>query len=577
MSCFRRYHRLTAEKGNVSQWNFTEGCVRTRTGWRISAGNRGARGGTPIAVQPVEVGSMHREAGQTDVIRLLSDAATHGGAPVQRIDTHASVVFLAGDRAFKLKRAVKYDYLDFSTLDRRRRFCEAELRINRRTAPALYRRVIPVVRTAAGALALDGEGPPVEWLVEMVRFDEELLFDRMAAAGRLDLAHMVPLAEEIASFHKSCAVRSEFGGDAAIARVIDGNAAGFREFGYDVLSSAACDSLTLASRTALRDCAALLESRRRTGYVRECHGDLHLGNIVLSAGRPTLFDAIEFNDDIACIDVMYDLAFVLMDLWHRALPQHANTVLNTYIQETGDVEALAVLPLFLACRAAIRAKTSATAALLQADSRRQGELTIRAREYLDLAGRMLQHQPPTVVAIGGLSGSGKSTLARALAPSVGAVPGAVVLRSDEVRKRLWGVTPLTKLGAAAYTPDMSTRVYETMAAYAQAVARTGHSVVVDAVFARAADRLAIERAARAAGVPFAAVWLEVPHDTLIERVTRRGPDVSDADAGVVRMQYAQSAGDVRWPHVDGAMDADRVVRCARAELHSQTAALGAAA
>src|SRR5688572_4635779 len=244
----------------------------------------------------------------------------------------------------------------------------------------------------------------------------------MAAAGRLDVTHMVPLAEEIASFHESCAARPEFGGEAAIARVIDGNAAGLREFGRDMLGTAACESLTLAARNALSRYGPLLELRRKTGYVRECHGDLHLRNIVLWAGRPTLFDAIEFNDDIACIDVMYDLAFLLMDLWHRALPQHANTVLNTYLRETGDFEGLAALPLFLACRAAVRAKTSATAAALQTETSRQRELNRRAREYLALAGRLLERQPATLLAIGGLSGSGKSTVARVLAPSLGAVP-----------------------------------------------------------------------------------------------------------------------------------------------------------
>ena len=516
-------------------------------------------------------------AGQVDVIRLLSDPATHGGAPVQRIDTHASIVFLAGNRALKLKRAVTYDYLDFSTLDLRKRFCEAELRINGRIAPALYRRVIPVVRAHTGALTLEGDGTPVDWVVEMARFDQDRLFDRMAAAGRLDLQHMVALAEEIASFHESCAGRPDFGGEAAVARVIAGNAAGFRTFGRDFLSAVACDSLTVASQTALRKCAALLERRRKTGAVRECHGDLHLGNIVLWADRPTLFDAVEFNDDIACIDVMYDLAFLLMDLWHRTLPQHANTVLNTYLRETRDFEGLAALPLFLACRAAIRAKTSATAASLQTSSDTQREINVRARDYLALAARLLQCQPPALVAIGGLSGTGKSTLARALAPAIGPVPGAIVLRSDEIRKRLWGVSPLTRLDPAAYTPEMSTRVYETLAVDAAAVLAAGHSAIVDAVFARAEDRFAIERVARIAGVPLAPLWLEAPQDVLLERVSRRGPDVSDADAGVVRMQYAQSAGDVRWPLLDAGVDVEQVVVRARTALQRQMVALDVAA
>lgn len=520
---------------------------------------------------------MHAEIGQTDVIQFLMTPATHAGAPVERIDTHGSIVFLAGDRAFKLKRAVKYDYLDFSTADRRQRFCHAEMRINGRIAPALYRRVIPVTRTPAGALALDGEGTPVDWVVEMTRFGQDALFDRMAAAGRLDLALMAPLAEEIASFHASSGVRDEFGGEQGIARVIEGNAAGLRHFGGACFGAAGSDSVTTVARNSLRARAPLLERRRRGGYVRECHGDLHLGNIVLWTGRPTLFDAIEFNDDIACIDVMYDLAFLLMDLWQRGLPAHANHVLNAYLAETRDVDGLGALPLFLSCRAAIRAKTAATAAPLQVAPGAQHEMQRRAQEYLALAARLLHPPAPVIVAIGGLSGSGKSTLARALAPALGAVPGAVVLRSDEIRKRLWGASSLTKLGPAAYTPEMSARVYEALAADATAVVAGGHSAIVDAVFARVDDRLAIERAARIADVAFAALWLDAPEGVLIERIMQRGPDASDADADVVRMQCAQSAGEVRWSHVDAAADSESVVARAHASLRAQAVAMDLAA
>jgi predicted kinase len=311
--------------------------------------------------------------------------------------------------------------------------------------------------------------------------------------------------------------------------------------------------------------------------VRECHGDLHLGNIVLLDGRPTLFDAIEFNDDLRCIDVMYDLAFLLMDLWHRQLPGHANAVLNTYLAQTHDFAGLAMLPLFLSCRAAIRAKTTVTAALLQPATERRCELQASALAYLKLATCLLRRAEPAIVAIGGLSGSGKSTLARELAPSIGPVPGAVVVRSDEIRKRLWGATALTKLGPAGYTPEMSARVYEALTADAVAVAESGHAAIVDAVFARADDRLVIEREARAAGVAFAAVWLDAPERVLVERVEQRGPDVSDADPDVVRMQCAQWADDVRWTHVDAVGDLPTVQARVRAQLQSQAVAMDAAA
>jgi uncharacterized protein len=310
---------------------------------------------------------------QTEVIAFLEAAVTHGGKPVTRIDTHASIVFLAGERAWKLKRAVHYDYLDFSTVERRRAMCEAEVLVNRRVAPALYRRAVPVTREAAGRLALGGRGIPIEWLVEMVRFDQEGLFDRLAARKALDLALMRPLATTIARFHDTAARRADHGGMAGMSWVVEGNAAGFAEHGSAVLDRTFCADLTRRSRAALDQCGSLLDSRRDHGFVRRCHGDLHLRNIVLIEGKPTLFDAIEFNDEIAWIDVFYDLAFLLMDFWHRGLAAHANRLLNGYLAETEDFDGIAVLPFFLACRAAVNAKTRVTASALQhdADERRE--------------------------------------------------------------------------------------------------------------------------------------------------------------------------------------------------------------
>jgi predicted kinase len=239
-----------------------------------------------------------------------------------------------------------------------------------------------------------------------------------------------------------------------------------------------------------------------------------------------LFDGVEFNDDIACIDVLYDLAFLLMDLWRRQLPRHANAVLNRYLFETADLGGIPLLPLFLSCRAAIRAKTSATAAQLQQDGRRRNELHATAREYLAMAGRLLHPPRACLIAVGGFSGSGKSTLALALAPQVGAVPGAVVIRSDETRKRLCAVPLLERLGPDGYSSPVSEEVYATLAEHAARVVGAGHSVVVDAVYARPADRAAIEQVAAAAGVPFIGLWLEAPEPVLIARTGRRRNDPS---------------------------------------------------
>jgi predicted kinase len=248
-----------------------------------------------------------------------------------------------------------------------------------------------------------------------------------------------------------------------------------------------------------------------------------------------------------------------MDLWRRRLPRHANAVWNGYLGETGDLSGVSLLPLFLSCRAAVRAKTSSTAARLQPDARRRDELQEQAREYLTMAQDFLRAPRPSLVAIGGFSGSGKSTLALALAPSVGAVPGAIVIRSDEIRKRLCGVLPLQRLGPDGYSQEMSERVYATAADRARAAVREGHSVIVDAVFSRPEDRAAIERSATGLSVPFVGLWLDVPEPVLIARIEQRQNDPSDANADVIRMQRRQPIGDVTWHRID-ASSSSAIVR-----------------
>jgi hypothetical protein len=498
---------------------------------------------------------------QSEVVQFLASPATHAGMAVERVDTHASIVVLAGTRAWKLKRAVRYDYLDFSTADRRRSMCEAEVRINRRTAPQLYRGVVPVTRQADGSLALAGSGTPVDWVVEMVRFDQANLFDRLAARGALAIDLMRPLASAIARLHESAARRFVHGGTPGMAWVVDGNALGFAEQAQ-VFEAAMCTRLTDGARRVLERHGALLDGRRDAGYVRQCHGDLHLRNIVLLDGRPTLFDGIEFNDEISCTDVLYDLAFLLMDLWRRELPHHANAVWNGYLFERNDLDGMPLLPLFLSCRAAVRAKTSATAAGLHDDPGRVAELQETARAYLVMAQQLLEPPQACLIAVGGFSGSGKSTLARALAPLLGAVPGAVLIRSDEIRKQLCGVDPLHDLGPAGYTADVTQRVYTTLVNRAVKVVRGSHAAVVDAVYAHASDREAIERAAAVAQVPFVGLWLDAPESVLIARADARRGDASDADAAVIRGQIAAGESPTTWHRLDASRAAEAVRQAA---------------
>lgn len=487
---------------------------------------------------------------QGEVVGFLSSAAAHGGAEVERIDTHASIVFLAGAYAWKLKRAVRYEYLDFSTASTRRAMCEAELRVNQRTAPDLYDQVVPVTRERDGSLALGGAGEPLEWVLRMRRFDQASLLEHRAQAGELTLGDSRALGTAVAAMHAVAERCTRRPGAAAMRWVVEGNARGFAEDASTVFDSGTCARLTDAASAAVARHQQTLDERAQRGKTRRCHGDLHLGNIVMLEGRPIPFDAVEFNEDITCIDVLCDLAFLLMDLMHRGLVAHANAVWNSYLAETLDLEGPQVMPLFLSSRAAVRAKTTATLLAVRSTDAARAGMAARAQAYLSMAATLLEPRPGGLLAIGGFSGSGKSTLAAALAPFVGPSPGAVVVRSDEVRKHLCGVAPSSHLGLEGYLSSVSERVYAVMHERVGTVAKAGGAAIADAVYSRAGDRLAIEAVARETGVPFVGIWLDAPEPVLIDRVQRRVGDLSDADASVVSAQVKGRPAGSHWQRLD---------------------------
>ncbi len=493
---------------------------------------------------------------QTEIVALLGRPQTHGAqGPVERIDTHISHLFLVGDRAYKLKRAVRFPYLDFSTAALRRRCCEAEVAVNRRTAPDLYIGVAPVLRDSAGDLRLGkagaaDSGTAVDWVVVMRRFDQDALFDAMAQQGGLDTALITELADVIAAFHEAARRTPGFGGADGMRRVIDGNHTEIARFVPRLFPADAAARLDAAIERAFQNIAPLLDARRAAGMVRHCHGDLYLRNICLIDGRPTPFDAIEFNDDIANIDVLYDFAFLLMDLEHRGQRNLANAALNHYLPREGDYGGLAALPLFLACRAEVRAHVTAMQA--SAASAPADAPSAEARSYLDLALRLVRPAPPRLVAIGGLSGTGKSHLARDLAPGFGAPLGAIVLRSDVIRKRLLGVGPLTRLGPAAYRADVTKRVFDTIRAQAAIALEAGCSVIADAVYGRPRQRAAIAETARRRGAAFDGLWLQAPIEVRISRIQARMADASDATVRIAREQSDYCLGEPGWHRIDAA-------------------------
>jgi aminoglycoside phosphotransferase family enzyme/predicted kinase len=503
---------------------------------------------------------------QDEAIAFLAAPASHGAAKVERIDTHGAVVFLAGDRAYKLKRAVAFSYMDFSTVAKREAACRAELTLNRRIAPELYLAVQAIRRRGDGSLGFDGEGEAIDWVVVMRQFDQDQLFDRLAERGELNDATIVALSQVIAAFHHRAEVTPDRGGSAAMTAQIASDEKNLQLAAPTVFDSDACAALVRSWRTILARNADILDARRADGKVRRCHGDLHLRNICLWQGKPTLFDCIEFSDAIACIDVLYDLAFLLMDLRHRRLDRFANLVFNTYLDIADEADGLAALPLFLSLRAAIRAHTGVAAARTQGDAVKSQRETATAQSYFAMAQALLAPAPPRLVAIGGLSGTGKSTLARALAPALGAAPGARLLHSDAIRKRLFGLELHERLPPEAYAPEVGARVYARQREAAAAVLRSGPSVIVDAVFARPEERDAAAKVARDCGSAFTGLWLAAPAAALRGRVARRKGDMSDATVEVLETQLDYDLGAIDWRMVDAAGTPDECRRNALAAL-----------
>lgn len=497
------------------------------------------------------------------VLAFLAGAEAGFGPTEAVIRTHVSIILLKRDRALKLKRAIRFPYLDYTTPELRLAACEAELALNRRTAPGLYLATHRITRADDGRLALDGEGPLVEALVEMRRFAERDLLDRMAQEGRLERRLMDDLAGAIATFHEKAEPSRAHGGAAGLARVLDINARSLASTG--LVEEAEAALLAARFHAALETHAALLDARKVAGKVRRCHGDLILRNICLFEGRPTLFDCIEFNEDLATIDVLYDLAFVLMDLWHRGQGALGNFLLNRYLDRRDELDGIGLLPFLMAIRADVRAHVTAAQAR-QAKGTAADPLREEALAYLDLAKALLAPASPRLVAIGGLSGTGKSTLAAALAPGLGLPPGARVINSDRLRKAIHGVSAETRLPPEAYRPEISTRVYALMVAEARRALAAGAPVIVDAVFDRPEDRAAIAAIATALGLPFHGLWLTAGRATLEARVAARRNDPSDATLAVLDLQLGHDPGAIAWHALDATGPVEALARAARASI-----------
>ena len=460
-------------------------------------------------------------------------AAADPREPPAVVRTHISTVILAGETAYKLKRPVRLPFLDFSLLSQRRFFLDEELRINRRTAPQLYLDVLPVTGPIEQPV-IGGDGEPADWLLRMHRFEAEGEFAAMAHAGLLRAQHVEALAEHIAAFHGGLApLTTEPPGGLPPKDARQWTLENLDEIAVHPLRPAGCAAAEVAALRRDLDRAfdraqGLIDRRRAQGFVRECHGDLHLGNVVLWRGEVLAFDAIEFDARLRCIDIVSDVAFTFMDLLAKGLRPLAWRFINTWAARTGDYEGLTLLRLYAAYRALVRAKV----ALLSG-----GDAQAFATDWTLAKDLARGPSRPRLVVTMGLSGSGKSTVARQLADEL----GAVWLRSDVERKRLHGLAPAERAaaGSALYSAEATRRTYARLGELAETLLAAGLPVVVDAACLRRHEREALRALAERLGVAFSLVACSAEPGRLRERILARqqaGTDPSDATPEVLALQ-----------------------------------------
>jgi aminoglycoside phosphotransferase family enzyme/predicted kinase len=483
------------------------------------------------------------------VSEAQDEAAAWLGAQAERvIETALARVFLTPGAAFKQKRPVSLGYVDFSTAEKRAWALERELAFNRAGAPDIYRAVRRITRRPGGGLEFDGPGETVDQVLEMRRFPDQAVLSANPDAMDGDMAEQ--LGRTIARYHAEAPLRAATG----LAFTVPSNAELLRELAPQ-LGAEAVEAVAAGTQAWHDRLAPLLAARVAAGFSRRCHGDLHLGNLLVEGGRPVLFDCIEFNDVLSDIDVLYDLAFLLMDLGFRERRDRAVRALGGYLDEAARRfpetlwDGLAALPLMLSVRAAVRVHVSA----------HSGDLEL-ARRYLAAAREHLDPAPPRLAAVGGRSGSGKSSVAREVAPRIGAAPGAVILRSDEIRKRLAGLAPTERGGPETYAPAMDAAVFDEMFGLAARLLEAGRAVVLDATFLRPELRARAESTAKAAGVRFDGLWLDAPDAVLAARVRGRSGDASDADAAVLAAQLKRDEGPMAWTRLDAQAPAAETAR-----------------
>lgn len=478
---------------------------------------------------------------------LEPDAYSHPVQKIRLFETHISWVLLTGEWAYKLKKPVNLGFVNFTTLELRHQACLDELRLNRRTAPDLYEDVIPLTETSNGP-QFGATGSVVEYAVRMHQFPDADRLDRCLERNELTREKLDELAREIADLHFKAEVAKPdtgFGGPTLIRETVKACIDALTSDSIPNACRPAVKFLTKWTEAEWRRLRPTFDKRKRKGFVRECHGDLHLGNLVMIDGKPTLFDCLEFNAELRWVDVLSDIAFLVMDLQDRGMPDESWYLFNRYLERTGDFDGLIALPYFLTYRALVRAKVAAirlgqTGVTDKECAEQQREL----RNYLSLAEKLTKRHSPVIVLTNGVCGSGKTGMALTLAASL----PAIHIRSDVERKRLAGLWSALDRDIAEldekdlYSAKVSTKTYERLQRLTQHIVRAGFSVIVDAAFLKRSQRSLFTQGAGDLSVPIVVVSCTAPKQVLEERVRKRqsqGQDASDGDVEVLHQQLEQ--------------------------------------
>ena len=477
----------------------------------------------------------------TQLVKALKEQKPfpHPTDDIEVLETHISSVLLAGDYAYKIKKPLDFGFLNFLALADRKHFCEEEIRLNRRLAPQIYLDTVAITGSL-DAPRIGGDSEVIDYAVKMRRFDQSQLLDKLLAAGKVGNDIIDSIADIVADFHARAAVAGDetpLGSPESVWAPVAQNFEQIRPLLSDDAQLDQLDRLEAWSEAEYRKLEALLAERKAGGFIRECHGDMHLGNITLVDGEVVIFDGIEFNDAFRWIDVISEMAFLTMDLSDRDQPGMAQRLMNRYIENTGDYEGLRLLRFYQVYRALVRAKIAGFRLAQELSDEERKQVTAAYQSYSDLAERFTRRQSPAIVLMRGVSASGKSTLGQQLLESL----GAFRVRSDRERKRLFAdqTENSGELNAGLYAPELTEKTYARLLDLTDRLTAAGYPVIVDATFLKQSQIAPFAELAAASNIPLTVVTTTADREILEQRLRDRANEadnISDAGIDVLRHQ-----------------------------------------